>query len=532
MNLKDLLATQVRTEMPRFRQAALLAVVVGAASVLLLGLSGWFITGAALAGLAGPIAVQGFNYLLPSAGIRLLAIARTGARYGERLTGHAGALRTMARVRGHLFLAIARGASALEVGTGEATSRMVQDVAAIEGQLVRRSTRWSLAAAAISGGMLVVLGGWAALGWTFACLALLLGAAHIVARRSAVLSAQVQVEAGTLKQMFADVAAARPELCCYGLDHWAASRVAEHGATFGALQRRQTAAAGLYDAALYVLMSLAAIGALACSLHAGAAIAALAALAAAMMIDGATPFVREIATRGTVAAAEARLDALLVPGISSPPPHHAGAPLLRLDASSRIAIRGPSGCGKTTLVEQLIGQRPLPPGLAWFQGSDLANQPVEARRALFAWCPQDALLLTGTVRDNLTLAFAGGGALGQPDEDVLWSALHDAALDGRIADLGGLDLWIGEDGVRLSGGERRRLALARALLSDAAILVLDEPTEGLPFATEAVIVERLSARLERTGQGLLLICHHEAPQSLCDGLVFLPSACGYADIAA
>lgn len=101
-----------------------------------------------------------------------------------------------------------------------------------------------------------------------------------------------------------------------------------------------------------------------------------------------------------------------------------------------------------------------------------------------------------------------------------------------IADLGGLDLWIGEDGVRLSGGERRRLALARALMSHAAILVLDEPTEGLPLATETMIVERLSARLERTGQGLLLICHHEGPQRLCDGVVLLPSARGYADIAA
>ena len=89
MTLDQLFARERRAQRRRLRQAALLAALVAAASVLLLGLSGWFITAAALAGASGIVAAQAFNYMLPSAGIRLLAIVRTGARYGERLASHA-----------------------------------------------------------------------------------------------------------------------------------------------------------------------------------------------------------------------------------------------------------------------------------------------------------------------------------------------------------------------------------------------------------------------------------------------------------
>ena len=94
-----LLADAIGPERRAFRIAGALAVAATIAGILLLGLSGWFITGAALAGLGGVLAVQGFNYLVPSAMIRLLAIVRTTARYGERLTGHRAALMALAAVR-------------------------------------------------------------------------------------------------------------------------------------------------------------------------------------------------------------------------------------------------------------------------------------------------------------------------------------------------------------------------------------------------------------------------------------------------
>jgi ATP-binding cassette subfamily C protein CydC len=94
--IKVLLATIRHEFRSVLRLSALCAALVSVAAVLLLGLSGWFLSGAAVAGAAGVVAVQAFNYLLPSAGIRFLAIARTVLRYFERYLGHAGALRALA----------------------------------------------------------------------------------------------------------------------------------------------------------------------------------------------------------------------------------------------------------------------------------------------------------------------------------------------------------------------------------------------------------------------------------------------------
>ena len=168
----------------------------------------------------------------------------------------------------------------------------------------------------------------------------------------------------------------------------------------------------------------------------------------------------------------------------------------------------------STLVERLVGLREACPG-EWQVGlEDLAVVDAAAGRGLFAYAAQEVRLLDASVRDNLRLA-----APDAPDP-VLWAALEDAAMADRIRLAPeGLDLPIGPNGTKLSGGERRRLTLARAYLRNAPWLVLDEPTEGLDAATEACVLERLERRLAETGQGLILVSHRPAPVRLCRRVV-------------
>ena len=154
--------------------------------------------------------------------------------------------------------------------------------------------------------------------------------------------------------------------------------------------------------------------------------------------------------------------------------------------------------------------RPTLKGEALVGGHDLDSLGPDAARALFSYAPQQASLLSGTVRANLLLAHPSAS------DDEMWAALDCADLADLFRGLPkGLDTRLGENGARLSGGERRRLGLARAYLRPAPWLVLDEPTEGLDAMTEARVLVRLEQHLYRSGQGLILISHRPAPLELC-----------------
>ena len=234
-----------------------------------------------------------------------------------------------------------------------------------------------------------------------------------------------------------------------------------------------------------------------------------------MGIVAAGGLVAALHQNGAAAQALARLDAAL-PDVATEYPRKpqddavaligAGDPL---SPPARLGLFGPSGVGKTTLVERLIGLRPALADEMRIGGVDIADIAPRDRRALFAYAAQDVRLLDGSVRDNLRLA-------GPADAAAMWRALDDAGLAARImAEPLGLDAPVGSNGERLSGGERRRLNLARAYLRDAPWLVLDEPTEGLDAATEAHVLAALDRRLAERGQGLILISHRTPPMALC-----------------
>jgi ATP-binding cassette subfamily C protein CydC len=513
----EFLGRQVRLRRSDLVIAAGAGATTAAAATLLLGLSGWFLAGAALAGSTGAAAVWAFNYLLPSAGLRGLAIARTAGRYGERLFSHRAAFRALAALRPALFagLAAAPPAKSLTLSSGEASARLVQDVNVLETVFVRRSAPWAAGAAA--GSASIVIG----LGSVWAVVAFLLGLACqiFVSRRLAELltadAGRDQLRAtGRLKDGLGAYLSAAPELRCYDLTGRAVEALMAHDAALGMAGRRRSDAeatlalvqAGLSGGTLVVVAMLVS--------QASLPVAALAVLAALAGMEGVGGLLRAAQHQGAYHEAVARLDAMLVdPGQAAQTPpsdvrlHIDGR---QLRPGFRLGIVGPSGCGKTRTLEALVGLREAPAGRFVVGPTPLEAAPLGWARPLFAYAPQDARLLTGTVAENLRLAMPDA------DDAALWDALADAQLDGRVRRLPqGLATWIGDGGEVLSGGERRRLSLARAYLRTAPWLLLDEPTEGLDRRTESELVAALDRRLTRTGQGVIIVSHRPAPLALC-----------------
>jgi len=321
--LKALIRAQERRQGARLLTAAVTAALVSAAAVLLLGVSGWFITASALAGLAGSAAAYSFNFMVPSAMIRFFAIVRTGSRYAERITGHDAALQALAALRPQLFEGIARGpvVKALTLAGGEASSRMVQDVDAIQNRFVRLSAPWGAAAGLIAGLGLALLTGWATALAIAAASALGVLAAALVGRWLAEPAGRaVQAASGALKNQFAAFAAAAPELQAYGVRAWAVDRLAERGADLERATERLTSAGGWIMLTQSAAMALAVVGVMATAGAASPPLIALAILAAVTTVESAGALLTAIRHNGAVETAIERLGELLeaAPAPSAP----------------------------------------------------------------------------------------------------------------------------------------------------------------------------------------------------------------------
>jgi len=173
---------------------------------------------------------------------------------------------------------------------------------------------------------------------------------------------------------------------------------------------------------------------------------------------------------------------------------------LTLREGERAALIGPSGAGKSSLAALLLKVVVPEKGKIFLGGTDIAALQNEALRSQVAWLSQSSHLFDDTIRDNLLL--------GRTDisEDAIWGALEQAKIADTVRSLpDGLDTWIGESGSKLSGGQGRRIALARVLLSNAPVLILDEPATGLDADTEKAFLETLNNVGE--GRSVLLIAH-------------------------
>ena len=523
------MADQRRAQRGRLRLAALAAALVSSASVTLLGLSGWFITGAAIAGAGGLVVVQAFNYLLPAATIRMLAVVRTGSRYAERVSSHAAALKALAQLRPLLFarLASAPPGRAFSLSSGEASARMIQDVDAVQTLFVRLSGPWGAGAGTLAAIGLTLLAGplpalVLATGIALTCLGgLLIG--RVIADPA---GRRVQIAMGLFKDRLSALQAAAPELRAYGLENWAADQVGGAARTLDHRKLQDAVAGGWIPVFQAATVAVIVTGVMATCLTAPLPLIALAALASVTGLEAAAALTAGLRQNGAAQEALRRLAEVLDDRAIEAAGEHS-QPLIgdavairsaELDMTPpfRLGVVGPSGCGKTRMIETLMSLRPAGTDAFFIGGMPLEAADRNEVRARFAYASQEVRLLAGSVADNLRLADP------QASDDDLWIALKDACLDDRVRALpGGLDTALGENADRLSGGERRRLGLARAYLRDAPWLVLDEPTEGLDRETEARVLDGLVRRIASRRQGLILVSHRSAPTALCDRVIDL-----------
>ena len=497
------------------------------ASIVLLALSGWFITAMALAGLAG----TSINYFTPAAIIRACAMVRTGGRYAERVIGHDATLRFVAALRPKLFAAMERETS-FEAG-GALLNRLKGDIDRLEFAFLRILSPLSGAALALVPALGYLLwlhpafGGLAVLGLLAGALVLPL----LLARRGAPSARALPERTDTLNKRLIEAVEASAELAIHDPYHHHRTRVLAASEALIEQEDRlhrlnAIANAGLQLVGLLALAGLLWLGTDARPTGPDFALAVFLCLA---IFDGAAqippalqhvPAVSEAARRlftlldaqseaggGNYARRKAKAGDIAFeavgftyPGAMSPAVSQFS---LRVRSGERVALLGPSGSGKSTLAALLVGFHAPQTGRITLSGENVQALDVVSLREQVALLSQEAFLFSASVRENLLMARP------EASQAELEHACRIAQVLPFIESLPkGFDTFVGAHGHALSGGQARRLALARALLRDAPVLVLDEPTEGLDAGTEAQVLDAL---LESApNKTILLLTHRSA----------------------
>ena len=508
-----------------------LQVVVVLSNVGLLALSGWFIAAMALSGLGrAPV-----EYFAPAAAIRGLAILRTSGRYGERLVSHDATLRLLAGLRVWLYARLEPLAPArLQfLRGGDLLSRVRADVDSLD-DFYLRVLAPTLAALLACAALVAVLAVFSVSGEVILAAGLLAAgvklplAAHWAGRRAGGRAVAARAE---LRARLADFVQGLSEVLLARAEHRQVAAAMAVGGVLIGQQRRQAwigsiagAAGGLVSrlalwGALVVAIPLVGTGGLSgpelamVALFVVASFEAVAPLPAAWMSLGeslgaalrvfaivdAAPAIVEPAEGARAPAGFAIYIRDLRLRYAEEAPWVLDGITLDVPEGSALGIVGPSGAGKTSLFGALLRFWDFE-GDILIGGVGLRALQGDTVRQLFGVVSQQTHLFNRSVRDNLLLARPGAS------DDELMDALHAAHLSADIARLpDGLDTLAGENGARFSGGQARRLAIARAVLKDAPILLLDEPTEGLDAASEAAVLDGLATLMH--GRTTLLITH-------------------------
>ncbi|GAD24491.1 amino acid ABC transporter ATP-binding/permease protein [Acidovorax sp. MR-S7] len=525
----------IRLLLGTFRQrlwwGAALAAFTVLAGMGLLSLSSWFIAATAIAGLQAGSALV-FDVFMPSAGIRMLALGRTASRYSERLVTHDATLAALAELRARVFRGLAASRQRVRQ-PARALSRLTSELDALESLYLRLLVPAcaALGAALLTAFILGMMAPWFGLLIGLWLLLAGLGLAWALARAARAPALRRAMAIERLRAHAIDLVSGQTELLmsqrlgaqCQALAR-ADQRLASADRQLNRLDARAGAAYGVAGSVTLAL-ALLGVGGLADQGQIGTAGAALVLLLAMAAMEPFAALRRGALEAGRVWLAARRLGGPLASGPSGPAAGPAvsapeGAlhlnrvstryPGSRVDAlqgvslalgpTERVALIGPSGSGKSTLMALATGAIPA------LRGS-IQAQP-------HAWMGQRIDLFQDSLRDNLRLAAP------RADDTVLWAALDAAGLAADVRAMsGGLDTHLGEGGLGLSGGQARRLALARLLLKPHRLWLLDEPTESLDAATAADVLKKLDEL--GAGRAWLVATHLRREAALADRLLVM-----------
>ena len=517
----------------------LLSIVTALATIALLTLSGWFITAAAI---AGTVATDGiaisFNFLQPAAIIRALAVIRTLGRYSERLLSHQLTFNALTEIRCWFFaklIPLATGRLAF-LKSGDLLNRMTRDIDILDSLYLRIIIPISVAASGICL-VLIFIYQYSPFTSLITFWMLLLASmvvpylAHYFNHNNASRIVQLKAE---LKTLQIELLQSLTELIVFKAYNRFKERSQDSSCNLIHDQRTEKRLEALFSAiglfisqlTLLIVLLLTAFSLQQGRLEAAEIALLLFCVMATFELAAPLPSALQILSHTIQAAKRVKHIAELPPVTlcSSSPrvlPKNNDLQLqnlsfcypsqteylfknlsLNIPAHSKIAIIGDSGAGKTTFLQLLLHYFAPNQGKILLGNSHYTELNPDELLSRFALLSQHSQLFAGTIKENLLIAKQNA------NDDEINTAIEAAGLTNFIKKLPqGLNTWTGEQGIKVSGGEARRIALARVYLKNAPIILLDEPTEGLDKQT----AEEILLRLKNISQNktLIIVTHKQ-----------------------
>jgi ATP-binding cassette subfamily C protein CydC len=524
----------------------LLSLITILANVGLMALSGWFITAMALAGVAG----ISIDYFSPAAGIRGLAIARTAGRYAERVVTHEATFKMLSGLRQWFYLHLEPLAPAAlqHYHSGDLLSRIRADIDALENIYLRVISPSIVAFIASSFFIYFLAQYHLTLAWIELALLLIAGVlTPLIVNRLSQASGKKIVRLSTaLRTEVIDSVQGMGELLIYSAAEQQAQKINTLSEKLLEQQRHRVRYHSVSQAVLNLCANLALLLVVIISIplvtHLSMPAPQLAMLALFTLASFEAVLALPLAfqTLPETLASARRIFAIIdakplvsEPKTASPIPqhydidcqqvsfrYHPQAPhaikqlSFHLKTGKRLGIVGQSGSGKSSIVNLLLRFWEANSGEIYFGGHPLTAYNSDDCRQYFSVVTQHSHFFNSTIKRNLLLA--NKNASEQQIETVCRVAqIHDFIIS--LPE--GYDTWVGEAGIKLSGGQLKRLTIARALLKDTPVLILDEPGEGLDSKTEHAVLKAVFDY--KKDSSILLITHRNVGLDAMDDILVL-----------